>query len=265
MAHPPSDQKLYSLPESGLAKRLESSVRKASYDYHLLEGVEHVAVALSGGKDSLTLLTMLVALRGRGFPDFKLSAIHVDGVFSCGAGVQIDFLRTFCESRGVPLYVRSSTQTLETLACYSCSRERRSLLFDAAKSIGATTLAFGHHQDDCVQTFLMNMFHKGESEGMLPKLFMHHYGVTIIRPLVYITEAQIREYAKQQGFARVTCRCPVGEHSMRMQVENMLKEMEVHFPHMRSNLAAVARKISTGKAGFPIEGFSTEREKVNDE
>ena len=236
-------------PESGLAKRLESLVRKAAYNFHLLENVDHVAVALSGGKDSLTLLTMLLALRGRGFPTFSLSAIHVDGVFSCGAGVQIDFLRAFCEARGVPLHVRHSTQTRENLACYSCSRERRLLLFDAAKSIGATTIAFGHHQCDCVQTFLLNLFHKGEAEGMLPKVHMYHYGVTIIRPLVYIAEAQIREFAIQQGFARVTCRCPVGEHSMRMQVENMLKEMEKHFPHIRSNLASVARRISSGKAG----------------
>lgn len=239
--------------ETGLAKRLESSVRKAVYDYKLLDDVDHVAVALSGGKDSLTLLTMLLALRGRGFPSFTLSAIHVDGVFSCGAGVQIDFLRAFCEERGVPLHVRSSTQTLDKLACYSCSRERRALLFEAAKSIGATTLAFGHHQDDSVQTFLLNMFHKGEHEGMLPKLMMYHYGVTIIRPLMYITEAQIREFAKQQGFARVTCRCPVGEHSMRMQVENMLKEMEHHFPHLRSNIARCSRSVSTGKAGFLIQ------------
>jgi tRNA(Ile)-lysidine synthase TilS/MesJ len=83
---------------------------------------------------------------------------------------------------------------------------------------------------------------------------------------VYIAEAQIREFAKQQGFARVTCRCPVGEHSMRMQVENMLKDMEKHFPHARSNLASVARRISSGKAGFrvdpidPIEGISEEKE-----
>lgn len=234
-------------------KRLESSVRKAAHHFHLLEDVDHLAVALSGGKDSLTLLTILLALRGRGFPPFTLSAIHIDGAFTCGAGVQIDFLRAFCEKREVPLYVRHSTQTLETLSCYPCSRERRSLLFDEAKKIGATTLAFGHHQDDCVQTFLMNLFQKGEAEGMLPKLKMYHYGVTIIRPLVYITEAQIREFAKSQGFARITCRCPVGEHSGRMHVENMLKEMEHHFPNVRSNLASVARSVSTGKAGFPLK------------
>lgn len=237
--------------DSGLFKRLESSVRKASHDFQLLDDVEHLAIALSGGKDSLTLLTLLLALRNRGFPNFTLSAIHIDGAFTCGAGVQIDFLRQFCESRGVPLHVRHSTQTLETLSCYPCSRERRSLLFDEARRIGATTIAFGHHQDDSAQTFILNLFQKGETEGMMPKLKMYHYGVTIIRPLVYIAEAQIREFAKQQGFARITCRCPVGEHSMRMQVENMLQEMEKHFPNIRTNLALAARKMGTGKAGTP--------------
>lgn len=237
-------------PLPGLAKRIESLVRKAAHDYELLDDVDHVAVALSGGKDSMTLLLMLLLLKGRGFPDFKISAINVDGVFSCGAGVNLESLRSFCETRGVDLHVRTSTQRLETLECYGCSRERRRLLFDAAKSIGATTVAFGHHQDDLAQTFLLNLFQKGETEGLLAKLKMHHYGVTIIRPLVYIAQEQIRSFAKAQGFARVTCRCPVGEQSMRMQVETMLCEMEKHFPHIRSNLALASRRISTGKAGL---------------
>lgn len=228
-------------------KSIESSVRKACYDYALL-GEESVAVALSGGKDSLTLLLMLAALRGRGFPPFDLHAIHVSGVFTCGAGVDIPFLQKFCDDLKVPLHIRTSTQELETLECYGCSRERRSLLFDTAKEAGATSVAFGHHRDDNAQTLLMNLMQKGEFAGMLPKLKMHHYGITIIRPLIYVAEEEIIQFAQQEGFRRIMCRCPVGQNSMRIKVEGLLKEMDALNPHARGNLAQASLTYGSDKA-----------------
>src|SRR3954470_21895274 len=108
-----------------LGKRMESQVRKALYDFKMLADVSKVAVALSGGKDSLTLLYMLKAISGRGFPQLDIHAIHVKGEFSCGAGVQTNYLQKLCDEMEVPLHVRESSQKLETLECYSCSRERR--------------------------------------------------------------------------------------------------------------------------------------------
>ena len=187
-----------------LDRKLESQCRKALYDFQLIEGSGKIAVALSGGKDSLTLLTLLKKIIGRRFPAADLVAIHVDGEYTCGAGVNKPFLQKFCDQLDVPLIIKTSTQELETLECYSCSRKRRSLIFDAAKSVDASVIAFGHHRDDNVQTLLMNLLHKGEFAGMLPKIFMRKYGVTIIRPLIYMKETIIRSYAVQQGFARIT-------------------------------------------------------------
>lgn len=238
-------------PWSGLGKRLESTVRKALFDFHMLEGVSKVAVALSGGKDSLALLFLLKAISGKGFPDFDICAIHVSGEFSCGAGVNQDYLKAICERLQVPLIVRESTQKLETLECYSCSRERRRLLFEAAKNVGAETIAFGHHRDDQAQTVLMNLLHKAEFAGNLPKLRMHDYGVTIIRPLIYVAESDIRTFAQQHGFMRITCRCPVGQNSMRKQVETLLSDIEALYPNARANIAAAGLMYGSDKAKRP--------------
>ncbi len=225
--------------------------RKALYDFHMIEGVDCIAVALSGGKDSLALLMMLKAISGRGFPAFPLIAVHVAGEFSCGAGVNEGYLRRICDELGVPLYVEQSTQKLETLECYSCSRERRKLLFDAAKREGATTIAFGHHRDDSVQTLLMNLLHKGEFAANLPKIHMFDYGITIIRPMIHVPENDIRTFAQQQGFMRITCQCPVGQVSLRRKTEDLVKTLEEIYPNARENLARAGLCYGSQKALKP--------------
>lgn len=235
-------------PWTQLGKKIESSMRKALFDFQLLNGAEKLSIALSGGKDSITLLVMLKAILGRGFPSLPLYAIHITGEFSCGASVQESFLKKICDSLEVPLVVKESTQKRETLACYSCSRERRKLIFEAAKELGAPTIAFGHHEDDSVQTLLMNLLHKGEFAANLPKVPMHDYGVTIIRPLLYVSEKSIYEFAKLHGYGRITCQCPVGQESKRMEVKRLLKNLELSFPNAQVNLAQAALKYGSTKA-----------------
>lgn len=230
-------------------KKMESQIRKAMYDYGMLDGVIKLSVALSGGKDSLSLLFMLKAISGRGFPVLDLSAIHVSGEFSCGAGVNTDYLRAICEQLEVPFVIRESKQHLASLECYSCSRERRKLLFDAAKELGATTIAFGHHRDDHIQTLIMNLLHKAEFYGNSPKIHMIKYGVTIIRPLFYVTEHEIRSFASQHKFMRITCQCPVGQHSMRKKAELLIKDLEAIFPEARGNLANASLPPKKGGGG----------------
>lgn len=218
-------------------KVVESLMRKAIFMHKLIPDGVKITVALSGGKDSLTLLHLLHQVNGRGIPPFSLHAVHISGEFSCGAGVSQRFLQECCDQIEVPLTIIESAQKLETLECYSCSRERRRLLFDAAKANDSNIVAFGHHRDDHVQTLLMNLLHKGEFAGNLAKVPMIHYGVTIIRPLLLVSEAQIIAVAKEKGFLRAMCRCPVGQKSMRKKAEDMIKQMEEIFPNARANLA----------------------------
>jgi tRNA(Ile)-lysidine synthase TilS/MesJ len=122
------------------------------------------------------------------------------------------------------------------------------LLFNAAKELGIKTIAFGHHQDDNAQTLLMNLLHKGEFAGNLPKLLMHDYEITILRPLIYIPEDDIRSFAEQYGFRRIMCRCPVGQNSMRRQTDQLLQEIEAIYPEARANIARASLMYGSDKA-----------------
>lgn len=235
-------------PWTKLGRKLESMCRKALYEFNLLDGADAIAIALSGGKDSLTLLFLLKAILGKGVPNLPITAIHVGGEFSCGSGVHLTFLKGICDELEVEFVETVSTQTREKLACYSCSRERRKLIFDAAKERGIRHIAFGHHRDDSIQTLLLNLLHKGEFAANLAKVPMYDYGVTIIRPLLYISEAAIREFAFANGFARALCQCPVGQNSMRKKVDLLIDEMEELFPNIRENLAHAGLRYGSTKA-----------------
>ncbi|ANH79008.1 tRNA 2-thiocytidine biosynthesis TtcA family protein [Candidatus Chlamydia sanziniae] len=227
-------------------KRIESLIRKALYTYKMLENHKKIVVALSGGKDSLTLLLMLKAISGRGFPNLDLYAIHVRGKYSCGAEVSQHYLRQICDKIHVPFTTVSSPYNPDTPECYPCSQVRRRLLFQGAKQLGATAIAFGHHRDDLVQTVLINLCHKAEFSGMLPVLDMIHFQVTLLRPLIFTPEFWIRKFAKEHGFARVTCRCPV--ISLRSKAEAQLKFLEGIFPLARHNIALAICEYGSSKS-----------------
>lgn len=114
--------------------------------------------------------------------------------------------------------------------------------------MGASTIAFGHHRDDSIQTLLMNLLHKGEFAANLPKIKMEDYGVTIIRPLIYIPENAIKKFASQYGFARIMCQCPVGQQSLRRKVDELIDSMEGLFPNVRDNLSQASLRYGSKKA-----------------
>ncbi len=229
-------------------KQLESLCRKALYEFKMLENMDSLGIALSGGKDSLTLLYLLHAINGRGFTKVKLHAFHVEGAFSCGAGVDASFLNAICKKLDIAFTSISIDQNKDSLNCYSCSRKRRSLIFDEAKKNHITSIAFGHHRDDLIQTLLLNLFHKAEFAANLAKIDMLDYGVTILRPLVYIPETLIFSFARQFGYLRSFCQCPIGQDSMRKKVNSLISEIEKYFPHVRSNLALAAKEYGSNKA-----------------
>lgn len=239
-------------PWQKCGKKLESLCRKALFDFSLIpSGEKHIGVALSGGKDSVSTLILLKAISGKGFPPFRITAIHVDGAFSCGPGLSKNYIQQICSSLEIPLLIKHSTQTIEKLSCYPCSRERRSLLFQAAKEAGISTIAFGHHRDDSIETLLLNLLHKGEFAANLAKVPMQKYGVTIIRPLIYASEQEILTFAKQQNFARIMCGCPIGAKSKRRDVKKILETLEEVFPNTRQNLAYAALRSGEKKALSP--------------
>ena len=229
-----------------IPSKLESTVRKALYEYDMISD-RKIVIALSGGKDSLTLLAVLKQISGKGFPPLQLHAVHVKGAFSCGPGIGEPLIKLICQQLEVPLTILESTQK-QKLECYSCSRTRRQLLFQESKRLQSPLIAFGHHQDDANQTLLLNLLHKGEFAGLLPKISMNLYGITIIRPLILVREKEIIAFAQSAGFSRISCRCPVGQNSMRKKVKDLIQEMEHLFPNVDQNLAIAAKKYGSQKA-----------------
>lgn len=238
-------------PWTKLGKKIESMVRKALHEFDLISGQKKIGIALSGGKDSLTLLYLLKSISGKGFEPFEIVCFHVGGEYSCGAKISETFLQGVCDQLGVKLIVLQSTQKLETLSCYRCSRERRSLIFSAAKQEGIHVVAFGHHRDDSIETLLLNLFHKGEFAANLPKVPMVDYGITIIRPLIFLTKEEIKSFASLYGYYRITCECPVGQTSKRKDVETILSELEMQFPNIKNNLATASLLYGSNKALKP--------------
>lgn len=218
-----------------LEKRIESLVRKALYT-HKIGFCSPIAVALSGGKDSLTMLYFLMKIKGYGIPDLQVHALYVDGQFSCGPAITKKHLETFCNQLDVPLHVLLPEKELANLECYSCSRQRRTLLFKKAKELGCKEIAFGHHKDDTLESLLLNLLQKGEFGSSLPKVPMHDYGITIVRPLYYVLEAEILTFAQQKGFFRLTCQCPVGATSRRRDAKHLLQALVEEFPNTKANL-----------------------------
>jgi tRNA(Ile)-lysidine synthase TilS/MesJ len=122
-----------------------------------------------------------------------------------------------------------------------------------AKKEGCTTVAFGHHRDDNAQTLLMNLLHKGEFAGLLPKITLFKYGITIIRPLIFVAESDIKTFAKQHGFLRCTCQCPAGQTSLRKKADLLLDSISTYYPHARLNLSRASLLYGSTKAQNAVE------------
>ena len=232
---------------SKLEKKLESLTRKALYTHDICSS-SPLAVALSGGKDSLTMLHFLKKISGRGFNELNIIAFYVDGTFSCGPSITKDHITSFCNDLEIPLHILSSSVDIKNLECYSCARERRSLIFRKAHELGCREIAFGHHKDDVLETLLLNLLHKGEFASQLPKVYMHNYDITIVRPLYYVSEEDIIKFAKYKNYFRYSCQCPIGKNSKRNTVKNLLNILSEDFPNTKTNLFHALQEYGSDKS-----------------
>lgn len=234
------------MKKSSIEKKLESSCRKAIFDFNMVEDASAIAIALSGGKDSLSLLFLLHSIIGKGTKKIDLHAIHVTGAYSCGANLGTSCLKEICDKLNINFIVKEMKE--QATECYSCSRIRRTLIFKEAKRKNISHVAFGHHKDDNIETLLLNLFHKGEFAGNLAKLKMVDYEVTIIRPLIYVSEKDIINFASSRGFLRVMCNCPIGQNSKRKKVKQIIDKVEEEFPNVRENLSSASINYGSKKA-----------------
>jgi tRNA 2-thiocytidine biosynthesis protein TtcA len=219
-----------------LAKRLRRQVGEAIADFNMIEQGDRVMVCLSGGKDSHSLLDVLLSLKEKSPVGFELIAVNLD---QKQPGFPAHVLPEYLESRGVAFrVVEQDTYSVvkrvipegKTM-CSLCSRLRRGALYRAATEVGATKIALGHHRDDILATFFLNLFHGGQLKAMPAKLVSDDGRHVVIRPLAYVAEADIAAYAEAKRFPIIPCTlCGSQENLERRQIGEMLRDWDRRQP-----------------------------------
>jgi len=219
-----------------LEKRLRGHVGKAIAEYNMIEDGDRIMVCLSGGKDSYALLAILMLLKESAPIHFDIVAVNLD---QKQPGFPEHILPEYLESIGVEYkIVEEDTYSIVKdkipegkTTCSLCSRLRRALLYKAAKNLGATKVALGHHRDDMIETLMLNMFYGGKMKSMPPKLVSDNGEHVVIRPLAFCKEEELITYAKLKGFPIIPCNlCGSQPNLQRQNVKRMLQDWNVQFP-----------------------------------
>ena len=223
---------------------LRDEMRRGIREYGMIPPGSRVLLALSGGKDSLTLLHLLAEARGD--LDMALAAAHVETDADCGAGVFKRLLAGLCARLDVPLH-RLSFRILadagDRLSCSYCALRRRAALFRLAVDNGFDILAFGHHLDDMGETLVMNAVFRGNLSTMTPKVTLFNGALTVIRPLVFVREDHLAEFALDRGLSTAACACPWSKDNVRTAVKGWLREADAAAPGVQERLYDAMRGL----------------------
>lgn len=229
--------------DSLLFRKLRHGVGRAIADFGLIESGDRIAVAVSGGKDSYTLLLILEELRRRAPVPFELVAVNIDSGYP---GYRSDVIEDFLRKNGfsyrmVPsdhYAVIKEKRRPGSSYCSICSRLKRGALYEATQALGCNKLALGHHRDDFIETLLLNQFFVGSLKSMSASMLADNGIITVIRPLVYLAEEDIVAFSGEAGLPVVCCCCPVaGTADMqRKRMKQLLNQLQADIPHVKSSL-----------------------------
>lgn len=238
-----------------LRKRLRRNVGQAIADYNMIEDGDKVMVCLSGGKDSYTMLDILINLRDHAPINFDLIAVNLD---QKQPGFPEHVLPEYLSSIGVPFHIiEKDTYSIVKevvpegkTTCGICSRLRRGSLYGYARQNGITKIALGHHRDDIIETLFLNMFYGSKIKAMPPKLLSDDKTNIVIRPLAYAQESDIARYAEAMKFPIIPCNlCGSQENLQRQAIKAMLQGWEKQFPGRLENIFRSIQNISPSQMG----------------
>ena len=235
-------------------QRMMGLVRRCIEDYRMIEPGDRIAVGVSGGKDSLTLLTLLAALREYVPYSYDLTAITID--MGLG-GMDFSPVARLCERLGVP-YSRVETEIgpiifehrKENNPCSLCAKLRRGALSTAMNEHVIKTIALGHHYDDAVETLLMNLLFEGRIGCFQPVTYLSRSDVTQIRPLLYVKEQQVRNVAAKLDLPIVHNPCPANGETRRQEVKELIESLSERYPDLKQKLFGAMQR-------YPLYGWDT--------
>ncbi len=254
-------------------KHIWTKFVKAVKDYNLVEEGDKIAVAISGGKDSLLMAKCFQELKKHGQMNFELEFIAMDP----GYHPQIkELLIENCNHLGIPVHIYEGKifEVVDKMArdypCYLCARMRRGSLYSKAKELGCNKLALGHHYNDVIETTLLNVLYAGNFKTMLPKLKAANFeGMELVRPLYYVEEEYIKRFTNNAGIWPLNCACMVSAEKIgnkRYEIKELIKELKKNFDGVEKSIFKSAENVSLDSIlGWEKDGIKTKYLEVYDE
>ena len=237
-------------------QKMMGLMRKCIDDYHMISPGDKIAVGVSGGKDSLTLLTVFAALRSYYPAPFELTAITID--MGLG-GMDFSPVEALCRSLDVGFYCKKTEigpiifdYRKEKNPCSMCAKMRRGALNDAIRELGFHKVALGHHFDDAVETFLMSLFYEGRIGCFEPVTYLSRSGVTQIRPMLYIGEKAIEHFAQAQQLPVVRNVCPADKHTKRQEIKELIASLQTQYPDIKTRIFGAMQR-------YPLSQWSVQK------
>ncbi len=221
-------------------QQVYSLTRKAIDDYHMIQNGDKIAIGISGGKDSLTLLYALQGLR-RFYPhSFELCAVTVDLGFD---NLKLDKISELCEALHVPYHIVHTDiakiifeDRQESNPCSLCAKMRKGALNDAMRAIGCNKVAYAHHKDDVVETMMMSLVYEGRFHTFRPVTYLDRTDITVIRPLIYMNEADVIGFVNKYEVPVVKSPCPADGHTKREYIKNLVREINLESPGVKERM-----------------------------
>ena len=232
-----------------LPKSMFSRLTRAVVEFELIDEGDKILIGVSGGKDSLFLTYALALLRERFKKNFTLTALTINPMFTDNFNVETvtDFCRNLNIEHAVEVVdIAGAIEVADKKPCFTCAYFRRAAMNRYANSIGANKVAYAHHLDDAVETFLMSMLSSGQLNTFTPKTYLTRSGITVIRPLVYLRESEIAKFVRKNDFDIVKSPCPIDGTTNRQTVKELIRSLERQFPNLFSHLSSSIRKSALG-------------------